>query len=84
MPESGTRVRVCGICSTPIESQTQMRLSVHRECKRMQDRGLLFSGFDSRVKDSTGARCGGCNSIIAAGEKHAHRRGTPFHRECLH
>lgn len=55
----------------------------HRECFRMQTRGLLNAGIDSKRTDSTGKRCGGCNTVIESGDPHAHRSGVPYHRECL-
>jgi hypothetical protein len=56
----------------------------HRECRSMQNRGLLAAGADKPAKDSSGSRCAGCNSVIEPGEPHAHRQGKPYHRECLY
>jgi hypothetical protein len=55
----------------------------HRECFSMQRRGLLNAGSDRPQHDSTGRRCCGCNSLIESGERHAHRNGQPYHKECL-
>jgi hypothetical protein len=55
-----------------------------RECLKMQTKGLLNAGADRPVKDSTGEPCRGCNQTIEPGDKHAHRHGNPFHRECLY
>lgn len=55
----------------------------HRECHSMQRRGLLFAGHDGPVRDSAGSACRGCNQTIEHGDKHAHRNGNPYHKECL-
>jgi hypothetical protein len=76
---------VKGRAYTDAEGRTKRAADTiyHRECYRMQAKGLLSTGPQRAVKDSTGKRCGGCNTIIEAGDKHAHRRGVPYHRECL-
>ena len=55
----------------------------HRECYSMQNRGLLRSGYDIPARSSVGKPCAGCDSVIEPGDKHAHRQGQPFHKECL-
>ena len=55
----------------------------HRECYKMQNKGLLNAGRDSTPQVSIGKHCGGCNSVIEDGDKYAHRNGIPYHRECL-
>jgi hypothetical protein len=55
----------------------------HRECYRMQNRGLFQTGPVRPVKDSIGKPCGGCNQTIEPDDKHAHRNGVPYHKECL-
>lgn len=54
-----------------------------RSCHRMMRKGLLNAGHDRPSTDSTGKVCRGCNTVIEEGDKHAHRQGQPFHRECL-
>lgn len=55
----------------------------HRECYSMQRRGLLNAGTDKPKQNSTGKPCGGCNQTIDADDNYAHRKGVPYHRECL-
>lgn len=55
----------------------------HRDCYRMQNKGLFSTGPRRTLKDSTGQSCSGCGSIIEPGDKHAHRNGFPYHKECL-
>lgn len=55
----------------------------HRECYRMQNKGLLSTGADKPKQNSVGKPCGGCNQTIEDGDNYAHRQGKPFHRECL-
>lgn len=71
----------CGICHTPGHLTVTPAGRYHRECLRMQRKGLLWTGTPRPHKDSTGQPCQGCGGIIDG--QHAHRGGRPFHRECL-
>ena len=75
----------CRICNTPISREKQgYKLrdgSTHKECRRMQNKGLLATGGVFKPIDSTGKNCHGCGGVIDS--PHAHRSGNPYHRECL-
>ena len=52
-----------------------------RQCRRMQNKGLLNAGADRKPQDSTGKPCAWCNAPISG--PHAHKAGKPYHRECI-
>lgn len=74
---------MCGICKTPVRKGGVVVKTgrYHRECLRMQAKGLLRTPAPHRRQDSTGKACGGCGATIEG--PHAHRWGKPYHRECL-
>lgn len=74
---------VCRICKGEIRGRYYALRTgaTHRDCRRMQTRGLLRTGGVAVAKDSTGLPCNGCGDLIEG--PHAHRRGNPYHRECL-
>ena len=90
---------VCGICGKQAHHAIVVRgkafvdgygvsrfakdSTYHRDCYRMQRKGLLFAGYDKPPKNSVGKRCAGCNTVIDDDDRHAHRNGAPYHKECL-
>ena len=72
----------CRICSTEGTKLVALKAGTyHRECLRMQKKGLLYTGPPPKIKDSTGQPCTRCRDTIDS--PHAHKAGKPYHRECL-
>lgn len=73
---------ICQICKTDTGKVIRRKTGpVHAECSRMMTKGYLYTGYHKRPKDSTGDICRGCGDVISG--PHAHRKGVPYHRECL-
>ena len=74
-------MKKCNICSGVIRKGYDTKVGTyHKDCLRMQRKGLLYSGYTARFRNSTGSNCAACGQIISS--DHFHKAGQPYHKEC--